>query len=81
MNSLLLSNFKTRTKLGLYFVFFAVFVFVNTSAIAQKKEFVVVLDAGHGGRDPGKVGYNGMKEKTIALKLALKAGSLSHLNL
>jgi len=33
----------------------------------------VVLDAGHGGRDPGAVGKNGM-EKHIALAIALKTG-------
>lgn len=76
MNSLHFSNFKTRTKQGLIFVFFLCIVFANTSVNAQKKEFVVVLDAGHGGRDPGKVGYKGLKEKTIALNIALKVGKL-----
>lgn len=31
----------------------------------------VVIDAGHGGDDPGKVGINGAKEKDINLKIAL----------
>ena len=34
----------------------------------------VVIDAGHGGRDPGAVGKKG-KEKDIALSIALKVGS------
>ena len=34
----------------------------------------VVIDAGHGGRDPGAVGKNG-KEKDIALSIALKVGT------
>ncbi|MDX6747787.1 N-acetylmuramoyl-L-alanine amidase [Polaribacter sp. PL03] len=34
---------------------------------------MVVLDAGHGGKDPGNLG-NGYKEKNIALKVALKVG-------
>ena len=34
----------------------------------------VVIDAGHGGRDPGAVGKNG-KEKDIALAIALKVGT------
>ena len=34
----------------------------------------VVIDAGHGGRDPGAVGKNA-KEKDIALAIALKTGS------
>ncbi len=34
----------------------------------------VVIDAGHGGEDPGAIGPNGLKEKDIALKIALKLG-------
>lgn len=30
----------------------------------------VVIDPGHGGRDPGAIGYKGLKEKDITLKLA-----------
>ncbi|NQY06324.1 MAG: N-acetylmuramoyl-L-alanine amidase, partial [Flavobacteriaceae bacterium] len=37
------------------------------------KKFVVVLDAGHGGKDPGNLG-NGYKEKDIALKVVLDIG-------
>lgn len=35
--------------------------------------FVVVLDAGHGGKDSGNIG-NGYKEKDIALSIVLKIG-------
>nr|WP_239530954.1 N-acetylmuramoyl-L-alanine amidase [Muriicola jejuensis] len=35
--------------------------------------FVVVLDAGHGGHDPGNLG-NGYMEKNIALNIVLKVG-------
>ena len=35
--------------------------------------FVVVLDAGHGGKDPGNTG-NGYYEKNIALNIALAIG-------
>lgn len=35
---------------------------------------VVVIDAGHGGHDPGTIGYSKTHEKTIALKVALKVG-------
>jgi N-acetylmuramoyl-L-alanine amidase len=37
--------------------------------------FVVVLDAGHGGHDPGNLG-NGYMEKNIALNIVLKVGEL-----
>jgi len=37
----------------------------------KKWEFkTVVIDAGHGGKDPGAVGYRGTKEKDIALDVA-----------
>jgi|YNPMSStandDraft_1061717.scaffolds.fasta_scaffold00154_21 N-acetylmuramoyl-L-alanine amidase len=35
----------------------------------------VVIDAGHGGKDPGAVGH-GLKEKDITLSIALKLGQL-----
>ena len=41
--------------------------------LAQNDKFIVVLDAGHGGGDPGNMG-NGYKEKHIALKVALEVG-------
>ena len=40
-----------------------------------KEKFTVVLDAGHGGHDPGNLG-NGYLEKNIALKIVLEAGKL-----
>ena len=39
--------------------------------ITEKKFVVVVLDAGHGGKDPGNRG-NGYKEADIALNIILK---------
>lgn len=37
---------------------------------------LIVIDAGHGGSDPGAIGLNGVKEKDITLKLAQKVGNL-----
>jgi N-acetylmuramoyl-L-alanine amidase len=37
---------------------------------------VIVIDAGHGGRDPGTIGVRGTREKDIALAIALKLGKL-----
>ncbi len=42
---------------------------------AKEKRFTVVIDAGHGGHDPGAIGSNS-QEKNINLKIALKVGKL-----
>jgi N-acetylmuramoyl-L-alanine amidase len=49
------------------------------SSTLNKKTFVVVLDAGHGGHDSGNRG-NGYYEKTIALKIALSIGKILEKN-
>lgn len=43
------------------------------AGIVEAKDFVVVIDPGHGGHDPGAVGKIS-KEKNINLKVALKLG-------
>lgn len=37
---------------------------------------VVVIDAGHGGKDPGAIGINSIKEKDVTLAIALKLGEI-----
>lgn len=39
---------------------------------AENSPLCIVIDAGHGANDPGKVGTNGAQEKDINLALALK---------
>jgi len=51
-------------------------IFLNSNLLfsqESKSIFTVVLDAGHGGKDPGNRG-NGYYEKNIALSIALKVG-------
>jgi N-acetylmuramoyl-L-alanine amidase len=46
----------------------------NAQLKNDTKSFVVVLDAGHGGKDPGRPTSYGYKEKDIALDIVLKVG-------
>lgn len=48
-------------------------------ATPTEKTFTVVIDAGHGGHDPGATGKRG-KEKNINLNVALKVGRLIKAN-
>lgn len=65
-------KFNTTTKIISFFVCLLCFLFSPEILQAQKK-YVIVLDAGHGGKDPGNLG-NGYKEKHIALKVTLLVG-------
>ena len=44
----------------------------------KKKSYIntIVLDAGHGGKDPGAIGHKRMREKNIVLPVTLKLGEL-----
>ena len=53
---------------------FALFFFLP-GLQAREKTFTVVIDAGHGGKDPGARGAN-VNEKEINLAVALKLGRL-----
>ena len=49
--------------------------FLLTVVVGSAKDFTVVIDAGHGGKDPGAVSANGkVREKDITLKVALLVG-------
>lgn len=66
-----------KTNIYISFLFFSLLLTVLpvNSVFAQNNsdKFVVVLDAGHGGHDPGNLG-NGYKEKNIALNIILEVG-------
>ena len=46
----------------------------------EKKPITIVIDPGHGGRDPGKVGVNNALEKDVNLSIALKLKNLLEQN-
>ena len=45
--------------------------YVSSNQVTQQED-VIVIDAGHGGFDPGKIGVNQAKEKDINLIIAKK---------
>ncbi|MFT6797019.1 MAG: N-acetylmuramoyl-L-alanine amidase [Maribacter sp.] len=69
---------KIKLLLSILFLAFSLLLFSFTPFYSQTvtvEPFVVVLDAGHGGHDPGNLG-NGYLEKNIALNIVLKVGEL-----
>lgn len=73
-------------KIKLFIVFTAFFLVGSSFTYAffnqvlqVEDPFVIVLDAGHGGHDPGNLG-NGYLEKNIALNIVLKVGAILEQN-
>ncbi len=65
---------RTNPKHILVFILFTFITSLTSSLFSQSEaKFIVVLDAGHGGGDPGNLG-NGYREKDIALKVTLAVG-------
>lgn len=73
--------FQCRFRKLVLFLFVISFLFPTTS-LAQKgaKISTIVIDAGHGGKDPGALGKHS-REKDITLKVALKLGRYISQNL
>src|SRR6056297_2768132 len=69
---------KIKSLLSIIFLAFSLLLFSFTPFYTQTDSvdpFVVVLDAGHGGHDPGNLG-NGYLEKNITLNIVLNIGKL-----
>lgn len=48
--------------------------------LVEKKQYVITIDAGHGGRDPGATGPRGTKEKKITARVAQRLYELLEAN-
>jgi N-acetylmuramoyl-L-alanine amidase len=61
------------SKLSLIILTSLTVLYGGILSVSAQKKYTVVLDAGHGGKDPGNLG-NGFREKNIALRVALDVG-------
>ena len=65
---------KRKWKLLFGFALFLCLLILNFvmywNKAGERKKLVVVIDAGHGGNDPGKVNVDGVKEKDVNLEIA-----------
>ncbi len=78
-------NDKERTN-NIYVLKLLAVVFLSLllsgwqTSIASEKTWVIVIDAGHGGKDPGAIGSIS-REKNINLAIALKTGEYLEQNI
>ena len=64
---------RDKPSIIFFLITFLFMSFVHVSFAQRKQTFTVVIDAGHGGKDPGALGSMS-KEKDIALSVAKKLG-------
>ena len=68
------STFFNLSLTGFLFLLILLFFPGFINEIYSQSPFKIVIDAGHGGKDPGRPNKSGIKEKDIVLKVALDLG-------
>ena len=68
---------KRFLNISAIFIFFSLCILLlfssnSKSQLSDKKIFTVIIDAGHGGKDPGTTGTTGIYERGIVLSIAQK---------
>ena len=76
MNTIIifLNNVKIYRLIFKFVLILSIFLLISFNTTAQYKLKTVVIDAGHGGKDPGAVSGK-LYEKDITLSIALKVGN------
>ncbi|HET8807563.1 MAG TPA: N-acetylmuramoyl-L-alanine amidase [Methylophaga sp.] len=49
---------------------------VKTSPVLPRRDIVIAIDPGHGGRDPGAIGPSGTREKDVVLQISKRLETL-----
>ncbi len=49
---------------------------MDAERIRREKKYIVVVDPGHGGNDPGAIGVNGLMEKDVVLDIARNVNAI-----
>jgi N-acetylmuramoyl-L-alanine amidase len=71
--------FGMNSFIRLLGAFLSVFLLIGMPVSAKSTKFTVVIDPGHGGKDPGAIGARS-KEKDIVLSVSKKLGALIEKN-
>ena len=57
------------------FILIIINVILLSTILYADEKFILIIDPGHGGKDPGCIGQKNVKEKDVVLDIALKLGN------